>query len=49
MLREDLPPPQAEADLAYLQAASNRAPDGPPPSERPAGDHTWNRLRNAGG
>ena len=48
LLRQDLPPAQADANLAYLQAASSH----PTPAAAAAvypDEHSWNRLKGAGG
>jgi Flp pilus assembly protein TadD len=47
LLREDLPPQQADANLAYLQAASSHPEAAAAPTADP--DRTWNRLKAAGG
>jgi Flp pilus assembly protein TadD len=47
LLRRDLPPDQADADLAYLQAASARSPDPTPMA--PPQQHSWDGLKGAGG
>jgi Flp pilus assembly protein TadD len=47
LLRRDLPPEQADADLAYLQAASARSPDPTPTA--PPQPHSWDGLKGAGG
>jgi Flp pilus assembly protein TadD len=46
LLRRDLPPDQADADLAYLQAVSSKTVD---PVPTPAPQHSWESLRGAGG
>jgi Flp pilus assembly protein TadD len=46
LLREDLPPQMADANLAYLQAASARTPT---PSAPAGADHSWTRLKGEGG
>jgi len=46
LLREDLPPQMADANLAYLQAISSH---GTSPTAPNATDHSWNRLKGAGG
>ena len=50
LLRQDLPPELADADLVYLQSI-NRAPPAPTASAAsPATtDHSWSVLRGAGG
>ena len=48
LLRQDLPPEQANASLAYLQAVSPHAADvAAPPAAAPA--RTWDAVRGAGG
>jgi Flp pilus assembly protein TadD len=51
-LRQDLPPDQADADLAYLEAVSSRGDAAghsqPVPATGAAG-HTWESLHGAGG
>jgi Flp pilus assembly protein TadD len=46
LLRRDLPPDQADADLAYLQAASAR---GAPAAAPVAPQRSWDSLKGAGG
>jgi Flp pilus assembly protein TadD len=46
LLRRDLPPELADADLAYLQAASSKTVATPPPA---APQRTWESLKGAGG
>ena len=46
LLRRDLPPDQADADLAYLQAVSSKTVAAAP---APAPQHTWDSLKDAGG
>jgi Flp pilus assembly protein TadD len=47
LLRRDLPPEQADADLAYLQAAScNRSAEATPVAPSA---HTWDGLKAGGG
>jgi Flp pilus assembly protein TadD len=46
LLRRDLPPDQADADLAYLQAASARGGQAAPVA---APQRSWESLKGAGG
>ncbi|HEX4198637.1 MAG TPA: pilus assembly protein TadD [Caulobacteraceae bacterium] len=46
LLRRDLPPDQADADLAYLQAVSSKTVAAAP---APAPQRTWDSLKAAGG
>ncbi len=47
-LRRDLPPDQADADLAYLQAASSGRTADATPAATPA-QHSWDSLKSSGG
>jgi Flp pilus assembly protein TadD len=47
LLRRDLPPDEADADLAYLQAVSSKTVVAAPSA--PAPQHTWDSLKGAGG
>ncbi|MBV9511337.1 MAG: pilus assembly protein TadD [Caulobacteraceae bacterium] len=52
LLREDLPPDQADADLAYLKAVSSGHDAGQPaaaPAASASETRTWNSVRAAGG
>ena len=46
LLRRDLPPELADADLAYLQAASSKTVATPAPA---APQRSWDSLKGAGG
>ena len=48
LLRQDLPPDQADADLAYLQAASSGKTAADPAPAAP-NQHSWDALRGGGG